>query len=341
MARKTELERLNEIIVDPEFSGMCNNLTDEEFENLRQNILNDGEVLDPLLLWHGILIDGHHRLKILKEHPDISYRTHEMIFVDREEVLLWIADHQLGRRNLTAFQKTQLALKKEAIIARKAKENQKAAGGAVPQKSAEAVDTRKEIAKIAGVSTDTVSKVKKILECGNPQLIESARSGKVSINKAYQDIKTDAKANEIAQDDSSSVTLRITKEQMKTLGFFEKELHLRNSNDVLQFMLDYFGKIHKEASETEYIDDETIDDFIPAPSPGALSNFLNSFNTTEALANEINMETYAFSDFLWHHIFDVPDLRATAKQKEKLLSTLKESLSHITTCIDNLDRHYL
>lgn len=193
MSTKTRLEKLNEIIIDPEFEGMCENLTDEEYNKLRDNILNDGEVIDPLLLWNGVLIDGHNRLKILKEHSDIPYKTYPMVFDDRDEALAWIADHQLGRRNLTAFQKTQLALKKEPYIAKKAKANQKAAGGAVPKKSAKAVDTRKEIAEIAGVSTDTVSKVKKILEKGSPELIEDARSGKVSVNKAYNSI-TEEKA---------------------------------------------------------------------------------------------------------------------------------------------------
>ena len=46
----------------------------------------------------------------------------------------------------------ELALKRKHIIAAKAKENQKRSGGAVPQKSAEPVETRKELAKIAGVS---------------------------------------------------------------------------------------------------------------------------------------------------------------------------------------------
>ena len=41
-------------------------------------------------------------------------------------------------------------------IEERAKANQKQAGGAVPQKSAEAVETREEIAKLAGVSRDTV-----------------------------------------------------------------------------------------------------------------------------------------------------------------------------------------
>lgn len=50
------------------------------------------------------------------------------------------------------FNSAELALKLKPIIAEKAKTNQISAGGAnpVPQNSAEAVDTRKEIAQKAG-----------------------------------------------------------------------------------------------------------------------------------------------------------------------------------------------
>ena len=42
------------------------------------------------------------------------------------------------------------------LIVEKAKANQIASGGAVPQKSAKPIDTRAELAKIAGVSHDTI-----------------------------------------------------------------------------------------------------------------------------------------------------------------------------------------
>lgn len=49
------------------------------------------------------------------------------------------------------------------VIAAQAKEKQIEAGGAVRQKSDKAViDTKKEIAKLAGVSHDTVAKFEKI-----------------------------------------------------------------------------------------------------------------------------------------------------------------------------------
>ncbi len=46
---------------------------------------------------------------------------------------------------------TRLALRLEEAIKERAKANQKHSGGAVPQKSAEPVETREEIAKLGGV----------------------------------------------------------------------------------------------------------------------------------------------------------------------------------------------
>lgn len=74
-----------------------------------------------------------------------------------------------------------LALLLEPLIAAKAKANQACGQGGVllPQKSAEAVETRKEIAKAANVSHDTVAKVKiinKANEAGKG--VDSSREGR-------------------------------------------------------------------------------------------------------------------------------------------------------------------
>ena len=47
----------------------------------------------------------------------------------------------------------------------------------VPQNSAEPLETRKELAEIAGVSHDTFSKAEKILEKGTLEHIERTRKG--------------------------------------------------------------------------------------------------------------------------------------------------------------------
>lgn len=97
-----------ELKIDPEFEQMIPRLTDEEYEQLEKNIIEAGELYSPIITWQGIIVDGHNRYRILKEHPEISYETHEMDFSDRYEALAWICKNQLGRRNLTPERKRYL-----------------------------------------------------------------------------------------------------------------------------------------------------------------------------------------------------------------------------------------
>ena len=96
-----------EFIIDSEFQSQIPALTDEEFQQLKENILSEGEVLSPLIVWGNILVDGHNRYKILQQHPENPYTTRSISCTceTREDVLAWICKHQLGRRNLTPEQK--------------------------------------------------------------------------------------------------------------------------------------------------------------------------------------------------------------------------------------------
>ncbi|MCD8198114.1 MAG: hypothetical protein LUE24_13290, partial [Lachnospiraceae bacterium] len=94
--------------IDDELSSHMPVLTDEEFRQLEENILSDGVVICPIITWHGFIVDGHNRYRILQEHPEIPYQTMEMEFPDRYAVLAWICRNQLGRRNLTEAQKKYL-----------------------------------------------------------------------------------------------------------------------------------------------------------------------------------------------------------------------------------------
>ena len=94
--------------VDPEFENKIPPLTQSEFEQLRDNILEDGEIFEPIITWNGIIVDGHNRWKILQEHPEIPFKTREMIFFDKWEAFDWMYKKQLGRRNLTSEQRLRL-----------------------------------------------------------------------------------------------------------------------------------------------------------------------------------------------------------------------------------------
>ena len=92
------------IQIDPEFEQQIPPLKSEEFQQLEKNILEDGVILNPLILWNGTLVDGHNRYRIAEKHPHIRYTTVEKEFPDRYGVIAWICKNQLGRRNLTRTQ---------------------------------------------------------------------------------------------------------------------------------------------------------------------------------------------------------------------------------------------
>lgn len=97
-----------ELKIDPEFESIIPPLTDEEFNQLRENILEKDEVINPILTWNNVIIDGHNRWKIIRENPGIPFNTYEMIFADRNDAKEWIIKNQLGRRNITNEQRLRL-----------------------------------------------------------------------------------------------------------------------------------------------------------------------------------------------------------------------------------------
>ena len=99
---------LQNLSIDPEFQSKIPPLTAEERSQLEANILEEGRLLNPLIVWKGIIVDGHNRFEILKEHPEIEYTVLEKEFAGREEAIVWICKNQLGRRNLTPEQRRYL-----------------------------------------------------------------------------------------------------------------------------------------------------------------------------------------------------------------------------------------
>ena len=92
------------LTIDPEFQGTIPPLQEEELKQLEENILTDGVVINPLIVWNGVIVDGHNRYRILQKHPEIQFTTYEKEFSDRYAAIAWICKNQLGRRNLTPQQ---------------------------------------------------------------------------------------------------------------------------------------------------------------------------------------------------------------------------------------------
>ena len=215
-----------EITIDPEFKALIPPLAADELRQLEENILRDG-CRDPLVVWNGILIDGHNRHEICTRHG-LQFETKEMVFDDRSHAEEWIIRNQFGRRNLPAYERTKLALRLEATIAARAKKNlATSTGGSNPQPcqisdKAAPVDTKKELAKIAGVSHDTIAKVKKIEAKATPQVKAKLASGEISINQAHKDIVKEEKRETKKQETLSAI------EEITSTDDFKSVCDIRN-----------------------------------------------------------------------------------------------------------------
>lgn len=200
--------RLSDLTIDPEFENLIRKQTPEEAESFEHQMLEHGGAHDPIMVWDNggtyIILDGHHRYWFLLKHPDLIYRiaiAHEVH--NRHEAEMWIFYQQKGKKNLTPFELSELALKFEPMLKEEARARMMAGKKLDPvQNSApgsEKNKTRDEVARIAGVSHDTIDKTKKILAEGTKAQIESVRSGEKSINKVFNEIRPKPPKQKIPQ----------------------------------------------------------------------------------------------------------------------------------------------
>ncbi len=176
------------LVIDPEFSALIAPLLADERQRLEESVLRDG-CRDRLLVWEetGILVDGHNRFDICTAN-DIPFKTSFLSFADRDEAKLFILDNQLARRNLNRLDRIRVVEKREPLIKKAVAKNQGRRND-LPQNSAEGSEgreTREVAAAAAGVSHDTYSKGKRILEHGTPELQDAVRNDEVSIHAAAQ-----------------------------------------------------------------------------------------------------------------------------------------------------------
>lgn len=113
-----------------------------------------------------------------------------------DEVMEWMLDIQLGRRNLSPIQRIAVAEKYRHIYERQAKENQKLGGGDKKTglvnlpKAITPINTSEKLASIADVSEKTYRMGAKILQSDDEQLKQEVLSGQKSISAGYKELTT-------------------------------------------------------------------------------------------------------------------------------------------------------
>ena len=180
--------------IKEEFKKLIPPLTTEEFKQLEDNCLAEG-IREKILTWNGFIIDGHNRFEIATRW-NLEYETASKYFKDEVDVKTWMILNQLGRRNLLNYQRSVLTLEYEKIISDKAKKKEfkrKTTFVKSQKSNLETFNTNKEVAKISKIGQQTLARVKKIQEKAPEEVKAKLRTGEVSINAAYKEIKKEEK----------------------------------------------------------------------------------------------------------------------------------------------------
>lgn len=172
---------LNKIIIDPEIEGIFIQ-KESEISNICENMKENG--FDPA---HPII------LAISKEHPELNNTNADghtrykaairagltkiaiiyKDFSDREDLLKFVYEQQLLRRNLN----------QNEIF------NAWAALNRLTNEDGKKAKSDSEIASELHISRRTVAKMKEVTKKATPEVIEKIESGKLSLNKVYTEIK--------------------------------------------------------------------------------------------------------------------------------------------------------
>ena len=151
-----------------------------------------GEFLfeEPLVVdGSGTIVDGYKRWMLAKKQQRSHLLCLEYSSDSDEDTLRLLVERQLREpQELSPYMRILLASELEPALRKQAKERQQIGGrekGSSNLAKANPVDVRSEIARMAGVSSGNVTKVKQILERACPELLEELRRGEISIHLAH------------------------------------------------------------------------------------------------------------------------------------------------------------
>ena len=218
--------------IDPEFRDKIPPLTEAEFEQLKENILSDGEVYEPIVVWNDTIVDGYNRWRIICENWELlkdKFRTKPMDFADKWEAFEWMYKKQLGRRNLTEEQKAYMVGKmyearKKSVGQHEGNQYTKLESGQnvhIPNRREQRNGTAGEIGKEIGVDGRTVRRAEKFakgidtLRERNPEAADAVLKGNSGATKAVISELPSKTASEIQKVAQDILTGDIKKERPK------------------------------------------------------------------------------------------------------------------------------
>ncbi len=204
---------MRELKINPELRDFIPPLSGEEKKQLEDSLLKYGYKGAPIYIWNDFIVDGHNRYELCRKH-NIEYPVEELLLGDNAtiiDVMEWMINTQLDRRNLPPAQRLAVMDKFKKKIQEQAKENM-SIGGSSDKKGSpngetlikKQTHTDKELAKMAGVGTGTVARFNKVMNSDDEELKKKVLANEVSINAGYEKVKKNEKKKENINNESLS-----------------------------------------------------------------------------------------------------------------------------------------
>lgn len=201
---------MRELKINPELRDFIPPLSGEEKKQLEDSLLKYGYKGAPIYILNDYIVDGHNRYELCKKH-NIEYPVEELLLGDNAtiiDVMEWMINTQLGRRNLPPQQRIAVVKKFEKKIQEQAKITQGARTDLTSSPNGEKVITStrtdKELAKLAGVGTGTIARFNRVMNSDDEELKRKLLSDELKINTAYEKVRKNEKEKENITIESTS-----------------------------------------------------------------------------------------------------------------------------------------
>lgn len=253
---------MKELKIDPELRDFIPPLSGEEKKQLEDSLLKYGYKGAPIFTWKGYIVDGHNRYEICQKH-NIEFPIDDLDLGDDAtiiDVMEWMINTQLGRRNLPPAQRISVVDKFKKKIQEQAKEKQSEAGkefgngksSSSPNGEKLNIHTDKELAKMAGVGTGTIARYNRVMNSDDEELKKKVLSDEVKINTAYEEIRK--KEKEVENKEASNNIEQMTYQDVAQLYGGIQQGHLPNQKD-------------KDKIDDGFTDKQLVDALISTKTP--------------------------------------------------------------------------
>lgn len=247
------------IQIDEELEDLLPGLSEDDSNSLTQSLIENGfdQKFGRIKVWFpedndgtGYIVDGHNRYKICKKNDiELSYYCFESVYFDsKEEVIKWMLENQLARRNLQTIQRIAIAEKYRSIFERQAKQRQSEYHGnqydkkrEVPQNFVEVQNRKKQdnetnakLAKMADVNRETYRQAKRVLDSDNEEIKRRVLSGKTSISAGYRELRNNSNENSVPKkEEKNTPEQRIIEADNRMNEIDRKIADLKNERENL------------------------------------------------------------------------------------------------------------